>query len=66
MGSTPAGRTASRQRAALRAFGRRGAGTLPICAREIFLRQCFQPVEQILLACDSDDLVAQLTILEEK
>jgi hypothetical protein len=30
------------------------------------LCQCFQPVEQIFLARDSDYLVAQLAVLEEK
>ena len=30
------------------------------------LRQCFEPVEQIFLARDADNLVAQLAVLEEK
>ena len=34
--------------------------------RENSLSQCFQPAEQILLARNADDLIAQLAVLEKK
>jgi hypothetical protein len=36
------------------------------CRARRLLRQCFQPVEQIFLARDADNLVAQLAVFEEK
>ena len=67
MGSTPAGRNC---------FGRVGAPRRPDApagrpyhfrdAKISFLPQRFEPVEQIFFACDSDDLVAQLAVLEKE
>ena len=72
MGSTPAGRMALGRRArACRACGRNRGGCLQaihcnFAAAKISLSQCFQPAEQILLARDADDLIAQLAVLEKK
>ena len=73
MGSTPAGRMARRGRHfCLPRFGLANeAVTLQVIHwnfrhRENSLSQCFQPAEQILLARNADDLVAQLAVLEKK
>ena len=40
--------------------------SLEFSPRENSLSQCFQPAEQILLARNADDLIAQLAVLEKK
>jgi hypothetical protein len=72
VGSTPAGRIACRAGApsvALWVSNRGGCptgGSLEFSPRENSLSQCFEPAEQILLARNANDLVAQLAVLEKK
>ena len=72
MGSTPAGRIACRAGAPPARFdSATEAVALQVIhwnfrLRENSLSQCLHPAEQILLARNADDLIAQLAVLEKK